>query len=124
MPLDHDRAARCKRRSGIAPDRGESERKIGGAKNRDRANRTLHHPNLGPRQGLAVWQCRVTTLIQISALTDMLREQAQLPCGAPTLTLQTGLWQAGFLAANFGDGFGAGVNFLGNRLQKAGASVA
>jgi hypothetical protein len=51
MALDHDRAAGGERRGGVAAGGGEGQREVRGAKDGHRADRALHHAQVGARQG-------------------------------------------------------------------------
>ena len=59
--------------------------------------------------------------VQVVALEDMLGEEAELAGGAAALTVQTGLWQAGFLGADLGDLRAAGLDLIGDGVQERGA---
>ena len=62
--------------------------------------------------------------VQIGAIADMLRKEAQLAGGAATFALQTHLGPAGFLTADPGDGLGPGLDLIGDGVKKGGTLFA
>ena len=92
-----------------------------GAEHRHRADGALHHPEVRARQRLALGQGLVVAAIEIVAGKDVAGEQAQLPGGAAALGDESRLGQTGFGAADFGDGVGAGLDLVGDGLEKDGA---
>ena len=88
VALDHNRTARRQRRRGVAACSRKGQREIRRAKHRHRADRALHHPNVGAWQRLTVRQRHIVTAIQIRALEDMRCKQAQLTSGAATFALK------------------------------------
>ncbi|KVK66906.1 hypothetical protein L907_19945 [Agrobacterium sp. C13] len=124
MALDDDRAAGCQSRGGITAGRGEGEREVGGAEDRDGTDRTLHQADIRARQGLAVRQRLIVAAVEIVALADMRGEKAQLANGAAAFALQASCGQAGLGGADFGDGVGAGFDLLGNGVEECGALFA
>jgi hypothetical protein len=84
----------------------------------------LHHPQVGARHGRALGQRRIMATVKVIALEDMLGKKPQLPHGAPALTLQPRLGQAGFLAADKGDRLGAGLDLVGDGVEKRCAILA
>ena len=59
--------------------------------------------------------------VEVFAFADMLGKQAQLAGGAAALAFQASGRQAGFFAADLGDGSAASLDFFGYGLEKDGA---
>ena len=87
MRLRHHRAARRKRRSGIAARNRKSQRKIARAEHRNRPQRNLLRPQIGPWQRLAVRHRPIHRRIQPAALARQRRKQPKLSHRAPALAL-------------------------------------
>ncbi len=115
MPLDHNRAARCQRCSGIATRCGEREREVRRAEDGHGANRALHHFQVRSRERLPVGQRRIMAPVEIVADLDVVGEQAQLPDGTSAFSLKTRLGQATFTRSDFSDRFGAGFDLICDR---------
>ena len=124
MSLDHDRATSRQRSRRVATCRRESQRKIRGAKHRDRADGPLHQADFRARRRLAVRQSRVEAAVKIIAIFDMAGKQPELAGRAAAFADQAGFRQAGLLAADFGDRIGAYVDLVGDGAQERGARAA
>src|SRR5690606_7058905 len=80
--------APCRQGSrGIATRRGEGQRKVAGAKYRNRTDADAVLTQIGPRQRLALGQCLVDTCTVKVAATQHLGKQPHLIRGARPLAL-------------------------------------
>ncbi|MNK68871.1 hypothetical protein D3C87_882490 [compost metagenome] len=124
VTLDNHWAAGRQSRCGVTAGRGESEREVGGAEDRNGADRTLHQTDIRARQRLAIRQRFVMATVEIVALADMRSEETELANGAAAFALQASCGQAGFGRADFGDGVGAGFDLIGDGVEECGALFA
>ena len=124
VAFDHDRTACRQRRRRVTTRNRECQRKVRRAKDGDRADRALHHGDRRARGGLAFGHGSIETPVEICTLFDMRREEAQLANGPAPLSFQTRCGQAAFLAADLGDFGAAGVDLIGDGVQKLGAGGA
>ena len=118
MPLDHHGAARSQGRGGVAACGGKSQREVRRAEHRNRADRSLHHADLGPRRWFAVGQGGIVAAVEIVAGADMPGKQTQLTGGAPPLPLQPCRRQAGFRGADGGNLGPPRLDLIGDSFQK------
>ena len=86
--LDDHRIAGGKCSSRVAAGHGKRQRKVAGAKDGDRAERTHHGANVGARQRLAVGLRGIDARIHPRALLDHLRKKAKLVDGARRFAFQ------------------------------------
>ena len=121
VALDHDRASGGEGGGGVAPGGRESERKIRGAEDGNRADGPLDQLDVGARRGLAVRQRGVVAAIEPVVFQDMAGEEAQLHGGAAAFALQPGGGQAGFLGADLGDLGATRFDLVGDAVQEGGA---
>ena len=118
MAFDDHGASGRQSRCGVAACGRERQRKVRGAKHRNRADRALGHLEVGTRRGFAVGQGRIMAAVQIVARADMGGKQAQLAGGAAALAFQPCHGQAGFRGADGGDLDPARLDLIGNAVKE------
>ncbi len=94
--LDHHRAPGSQGRGGVATGDREGQGEVAGAEHCHRTECHLALAQVRTRQRLALGQRRIDPHVQPFASAYHPGEQAQLLAGAPALTLDARLGQAGF----------------------------
>ena len=100
MCLEHDRAAGCQCRRGVAAGHREGEREIAGGEDGHRAAADHAHAQVGPRR-LTLGQGRVDAHVSPGTFAQERREQAQLSDRARAFAFEARARQAGFLHGAF-----------------------
>ena len=118
MPLDDNWTPRSQRRRRVAACGRKGQREVGRAKDGDRADRTLYHPQIRPRQRRAIRKGHVMATVQIGARFDMIGKEVQLARGSSPLTNKSRFRQAGFVAPDLGDLIATRIDFDVNPAQK------
>jgi hypothetical protein len=119
--LHDDRAAGGQRGDRVAAGDREREREVGGAEDRDRAERHQHPPQVGPWHGLALGLRAVEPRVDPRALLDQRREEARLVRGARPLALEPGARERRLGLGALEERVAEGDQALGDRAEEGGA---
>ncbi len=118
MALDHNGTSGSQSRGHISAGRGKCQRKVGGAKDRDRTDGPLDKIKFGPWQWRTGRKCRIVPGLKMPSIADIVREHSDLASGAMPLALEPGRIKTSLTAGYLGESRTAFFNFSSNCIEE------